>query len=124
MKRVEGINNALTGKDQFKWFVLHAEAESGVVQGFHTQGAILPGAPEAVCSSSCMTLAAVRAHSKLSYNSIDDVEEEELVGTYMCGFGQGVNEDNHIYLATDEYIDWYSKRKVRLPINSGLFLGI
>ena len=47
-----------------------------------------------------------------------------LVGTYVCGFGQGVNKDNHIYLATGGYIDWYSIRKVQLPISSGLYLGI
>ena len=38
VKRVEGISIYLTKPDAFAWFVLHAEAESGVVQGFGARG--------------------------------------------------------------------------------------
>jgi hypothetical protein len=104
VRRVEGMHVDLTGKDKLNWFLLHAEAESGVVQGFRLQGAVLPLAPEAVCSSSVCTLIVCRSRSKPTYVSIDDVEEEELVGTYVFSFGQSVNKDNHTYLELKHFV--------------------
>ena len=73
----------LTGKNKFAWFVLHAEAESGVVEGFKVQGAVQPGGPTVAGGSGTFTLAVVRARSKPTYASIDNIEEEELLGTHV-----------------------------------------
>jgi hypothetical protein len=95
VKRVEGISIYLTKPDAFAWFVLHAEAESGVVQGFKIQGAIIPGGPTVAGGTGSMTLAAVTAKSKPTYQSVDDIEEEELIGTYGTGYGSAVATDQH-----------------------------
>lgn len=89
----------LTGKNKFAWFVLHAEAESGVVQGFKVQGAIQPGGPTVAGGSGTITLADVRARSKPTYASIDDIEEEEeeLLGTHVHGWGQAVAKHNGMF---------------------------
>ena len=124
VKRVEGLPIDLTGKNKFAWFTFHAEAESAVVQGFRIQGAIQPGGPTVAGGSGTITLAIVRARSKPTVGSIDDVEEEELIGTYVFGWGQAVATDQRTYISGNACFDCFSKRKVRLPINSGLYLGV
>ena len=76
MKRREGISIALTGADKFAWFVLHAEAESGVVQRFRIRGDILSSGPTVFGGTASFTLAVVRTRSKAVYSSTDDIEEE------------------------------------------------
>ena len=87
----------LTGKNKFAWFVLHAEAESGVVEGFKVQGAVQPGGPTVAGGSGTFTLAVVRARSKPTYAIIDDIEEEELLGTRVHGWGQAVAKHNGMF---------------------------
>ena len=100
VKRVEDISIYLTKPNAFAWFVLHAEAESGVVQGFKIQGAIIPGGPTFAEGTGSMTLAVVRARSKPDYQSVDDIEEEELIGNYVTGYGSAVATDQHTYLSS------------------------
>ena len=83
MKRVERLSIDLTRKNKFAWFTLHAEAESGIVQGFRIQGAIQPGGRTGAGGSGAITLAIVRARSEPTVGRIDDVEEEELIGTVV-----------------------------------------
>ena len=50
-------------------------------------------------------------------------EEEELIGTFCHSWGQSTGSDQRTYLTTGGNFEWFSKRKVRLPINSGLYVG-
>ena len=70
-----------------------------------------------------MTLAVVRARSKPTYQSVDDIEEEEFIGTYVTGYGFAVATDQPAYLLSGGVSEWFSKRKARLGINSGLYLS-
>ena len=124
VKRVEGLSIDLTGKNKFAWFTLHAEAESGVVEGYRIQDAIQHGGPTVAGESGNIALAIFRARSKPTVGSIDDVEEELLIGTYVFGWSQALSTDQRTYINGNACFDWFSKRKVRLPINSGLYLGV
>ena len=88
--------------------LLNAEAESGE-QGFKIQGCILPSGPPVFGGTANITLAVVRARSKPKYGSIDDIEEEELIGTYVPVFGTAVSTDTHTYLILGGCFEWFSK---------------
>ena len=44
--------------------------------------------------------------------------------TYVFGWGQAVATDQRSHISGNACFDWFSKRRVRLPINSGLYLGV
>ena len=97
----------------FAWFVLNAEAGSGV-QGFKIQSYILPSEPTVFGGTASITLAVVRARSKPKYGSIDDIEEEELIVSYVTGFGTAVSTDTHTHLTLGRCFEWFSKCIIHL----------
>ena len=103
-------------KNKFSWFVLHAEAESGVVQGFKVQGAIEPDGPTVAGGSETITLAVVRARSKSTYASTDDTEEEELLGTHVHGWGQAFfATDQRTYITEGHFLNGFQNGRLVCP---------
>jgi hypothetical protein len=110
-------------QDGMTWKLIHAESESGVIHGFNMQFSVMNVSPTGSTGISIIDLYIVRANALPNWSSIESVPSEDVLSSKNVVASFYESNNYHVVVGANNY-QWFSKRKCRLPINTGLYVGM
>jgi hypothetical protein len=111
-----------TADKNLQWFLLNAESESCVVHGFKFIFYVQNVAPTVSQGNAVIQLYVVRAAGLPTCTSIDNVPSADIVSSYVVNCCAGSYGTYNVVF--DKGYTWFSRRKCRLPVDHGLYVGI
>jgi hypothetical protein len=119
----KGVNFETQSWSSLKWFLFDAESESCVIHGWRLSFGATNIANTVSERTVIFQMCMVRAAALPTAKTIEATPTADILGSHtvqLCS----LNSENHNCVIVSGALEWFSKRKCRLPINHGLYFGI